>query len=453
MALILNPIQLPCATTSELILVHFTQSRLYTEAEDIVQMITITSLYSFQEPSVLPNLKSDQHTSFIYAPVYIATEGQTVIHSSFSDQGSVQLERSETWQYHFTALSRMAAHPTKRKNSGNRPAAVLTVFLAVCSLLSTHFGCTDGAQGLFVFGDSYTDTGENLYYPYGMTWPGDGTARRSSDGRNEVDFIAAKLGVPSPTPWEDLPGNGYQNNGGANFGVGGAAVTYAYGWKPLDKQVDEFEGLVKGGTWTAAHLAQSVALVSIGVNDYTYYNKQGNGVQGVSAFVDTVVGKMGDQMNRISKLGVRSIMVENLVPMSCMPFTTLWINGETGCVMNDLLDTETNLHDARLQAKVNELNKGGANIMMLDLTKALRRLFENGPAYGFSDAYKRCCTGSCGGGDGYTVCNNPQKHVIFDSIHPTEAAWKAVTNFYTYSAGYTKGATLNTWFKQNQMIT
>lgn len=104
--------------------------------------------------------------------------------------------------------------------------------------------------------------------------------------------------------------------------------------------------------------------------------------QGVAAFVDTVVDKMGEQMERLHALGVRNIMVENLVPMACMPFTTLWVNGETGCVTDDLLDTETNLHDAKLQAKVDALNKGGANIVMLDLTKALRNLFENGPAFG-----------------------------------------------------------------------
>lgn len=40
------------------------------------------------------------------------------------------------------------------------------------------------------------DTGENMNYPYGMTWPGDGTAHRSSDGRNEVDYIGM-LGIPS----------------------------------------------------------------------------------------------------------------------------------------------------------------------------------------------------------------------------------------------------------------
>jgi len=84
--------------------------------------------------------------------------------------------------------------------------------------------------------------------------------------------------VESPTPWEYLDGQGNPNNGGANFGVGGAAVTNAYGIRPLEQQVDAFEALVKGGAWTADHLAQSVALVSIGVNDYTYYNQNGNGI-------------------------------------------------------------------------------------------------------------------------------------------------------------------------------
>jgi hypothetical protein len=42
------------------------------------------------------------------------------------------------------------------------------------------------------------------------------------------------------------------------------------------------------------------------------------------------------------------------------------VNGETGCVANDL-------HNAKLQAKVNALNKAGANVVMLD---------ETGPAFG-----------------------------------------------------------------------
>lgn len=105
-------------------------------------------------------------------------------------------------------------------------------------------------------------------------------------------------------------------------------------------------------------------------------------IQGIGAFVDTVVYKMGVGLKRLQWLGIPNILVDNLVPISCMPFTTLWVNGETGCATDDLRDTETSLHDEKLQGKVYELNKGGANIVILDLTKALRNLFENGPSYG-----------------------------------------------------------------------
>ena len=80
--------------------------------------------------------------------------------------------------------------------------------------------------------------------------------------------------VPSPTPWEHLDANN-TNNGGVNFGVGGAGVTYALGYRPLAVQVDVFEKLVNEGLWTKEHLKHSVALVSIGINDYTTFNVNG----------------------------------------------------------------------------------------------------------------------------------------------------------------------------------
>lgn len=64
---------------------------------------------------------------------------------------------------------------------------------------------------------------------------------------------------------------------------------------------------------------------------------------------------------------------------------------------------------------------------------------------GFTEAYKRCWP------DGQAVCKNPSNHVIFDSIHPTDAAWKAVTDLYTYSEGYTKGPTLASWIQKNNL--
>lgn len=87
--------------------------------------------------------------------------------------------------------------------------------------------------------------------------------------------VAATLfEVPTPTPWEHLDAKN-TNNGGVNFGIGGAGVTYALGFQTLAGQVDAFEKLVNGGLWTQGHLKHSVALVSIGINDYTSFNFNG----------------------------------------------------------------------------------------------------------------------------------------------------------------------------------
>ena len=87
--------------------------------------------------------------------------------------------------------------------------------------------------------------------------------------------VAELFDVPTPTPWEQLDKHNTPNNGGINFGVAGASVTYAYGHGILDAQVDRFTKLAEGRLWTQAHLRNCVALVSIGINDYTFYNIYG----------------------------------------------------------------------------------------------------------------------------------------------------------------------------------
>jgi hypothetical protein len=73
---------------------------------------------------------------------------------------------------------------------------------------------------------------------------------------------------------------------------------------------------------------------------------------------------------------------------------------------------------------------------------------------GFVDQWKQCCTGSCGDRNTslWTVCADPTKKVIFDSIHPTQAGWKAVVNLYATVSGYTAlGPKLDEWKKKHHI--
>jgi hypothetical protein len=75
-----------------------------------------------------------------------------------------------------------------------------------------------------------------------------------------------------------------------------------------------------------------------------------------------------------------------------------------------------------------------------------------------------CCTGrddasvlNCGETDSagralYKVCPHPEKAVIFDGIHPTQAAWKAVIGLYASAPGFTReGPALRAWIRRRRV--
>lgn len=78
--------------------------------------------------------------------------------------------------------------------------------------------------------------------------------------------------MPSPIPSFHLK-NDSQSLSGVNFAQGGAGITYAFGFTPLDTQVSDLESLVQKKALSKSHLRNSVALVSLGVNDYGAYNE------------------------------------------------------------------------------------------------------------------------------------------------------------------------------------
>jgi len=85
-------------------------------------------------------------------------------------------------------------------------------------------------------------------------------------------FVVAELfKLPTPTPFLHRQ-NHFEALQGINFAVGGAGVTYGYGNTTLDEQVDNMETLVANENLTKRHLRNSVAVISIGLNDYDSRN-------------------------------------------------------------------------------------------------------------------------------------------------------------------------------------
>lgn len=106
--------------------------------------------------------------------------------------------------------------------------------------------------------------------------------------------------------------------------------------------------------------------------------------QAVSVLAANVVDGIALNLLRLQMIGIRHIMVASLVPGTCMPYSTIWVNNSNACITNDTMSSETILNNALLEDRVNLLNKGlhGANIIIVNMTKAFQELFHNGEKYG-----------------------------------------------------------------------
>lgn len=106
--------------------------------------------------------------------------------------------------------------------------------------------------------------------------------------------------------------------------------------------------------------------------------------QRIAALVTSVVDGIALNILRIRMLGVPHIMVASLVPGTCMPYSTYWVNNSTACISNDVVSNETIQHNALLEARVRLLKSAipGSNIVILNMTKAFQELFHNGENYG-----------------------------------------------------------------------
>ncbi|XP_078434486.1 GDSL esterase/lipase At5g03610-like isoform X2 [Wolffia australiana] len=299
----------------------------------------------------------------------------------------------------------------------------------------------DVAPKLFVFGDSYADTGNIAKMfspawkpPYGVTFPKKPSGR-FSDGRVLPDYVASFLGIPSPVPYK------YRKQGkklfpyGMNFAVGGTGVFDTGNFqRNLSVQIDNFHDHL---AVLASPLRRSTALVSVNGNDYLYLKNNGGGWEELRAYIPKVIAQLKVDLGRIHGLGVAKVGVTNLHPIGCTP---LLASLALYRACNETANGAVVYHNGLLAEAVAELNAdavGGAAepFVLVDLFSAFNSSLTR-EMNRSAEALKPCCEGTgggfrCGstdenGAPEYRVCDDPGSKFYWDMVHPTQAAWSAV---------------------------
>lgn len=301
---------------------------------------------------------------------------------------------------------------------------------------------------LFVFGDSYADTGNNRISigqswkePYGITFPGKPSGR-FSDGRVFTDFLAKYLGLKSPIPYKFRKYKPNNLKYGMNFAFGGTGVFDTLAPYPnMTTQIDFFERLHKDSLFTHSDLQNSIAHVSLVGNDYSAYLSRGGTIQGFQTFIPQVVNQLVVDIQRIYNLGVKKISVTALQPLGCLPRNL--VNEQC----NDTFNQAVVFHNLLLQQAITRFNNQttndhGSPIVIIDLYTAFFSIFQErennqGNNSKFDNTMKSCCTGisenyTCGsvdekGNKMYKVCQNPESFFFWDEVHPTQAGWEALS--------------------------
>uniref|UniRef100_A0A6N2MF32 SGNH hydrolase-type esterase domain-containing protein n=1 Tax=Salix viminalis TaxID=40686 RepID=A0A6N2MF32_SALVM len=320
--------------------------------------------------------------------------------------------------HHFYCKYRFLQHLAEFHKYHGQTAAISPLHLL---LLLLPFASLRPSK-LFVFGDSYADTGNNRNSlasswkaSYGITFPGK-PAGRFSDGRVLTDFLAKSIGIKSPIPyrWRKVVGIEHWKNG-MNFAYGGTGVFPTSVLQPnMTTQIDFFQDIIHEKFYSGSDLHSSVALVSVAGNDYSNYIATNGTAQ---------------------KVGFTALQ-----PLGCLPRSTFTSSFQQ---CNGTENELVSFHNLLLQQAVIKLNndtKKDSTFAILDLYDAFMAVFKNkGEKPGsskFVNPLKPCCAGistaySCGSVDAngakkYAVCDDPEAAFFWDTVHPTQEGWRAV---------------------------
>ncbi|KAK6150664.1 hypothetical protein DH2020_015596 [Rehmannia glutinosa] len=334
--------------------------------------------------------------------------------------------------------------------------SILMLIGVACFVASSSIEATPKPRvtAMFIFGDSLSDPGNNIYFirtttkanywPYGIDLD-QGPTGRYSNGKLFVDFLGELLGLPLIPSYADTNAKGVDILSGVNYASAGAGILEDTGYLfgrviPLREQIDNFKttlNQLRDRMQTedlSDYLAKAFVFVDMGANDYlnnyilpmlyksshTYSPQQ---------YADLLIKLYTGYILQLQNLGLRKFFLAEVAPIGCIPAVMLKSRAPPG-ECDDSSNNLVQMFNSRLKSLVYRLNSdnpgsvftlGASFQMFIDLR-------DNADAYGFKVKDKACCgIGRSEGRKPLCVpnaepCFNRDEYLFWDEAHPTQAA-------------------------------
>ncbi|XP_057422199.1 GDSL esterase/lipase EXL3-like [Lotus japonicus] len=343
------------------------------------------------------------------------------------------------------------------------------IFIYICwccaaTFIFQHASCVslrnhETVPAVFTFGDSILDTGNNNHIPtlircdfkpYGRDFgEGNHPTGRFSNGLVPSDIIAAKFGVKKLLPPYLDPNLQLQDLlTGVTFASGGAGydplTAILVSVKSLSDQLDMFKGYIKkiqeavGSNRTAMIVSKSIYIVCSGSDDIanTYAETPFRRFKyDIPSYTDFMASEASKFLQELYGLGARRIGVFSVPVVGCVPAQRTIGGGKHRACVNSSNQAAV-LFNSKLSSQIDQLAKkfSDARLVYLESYYPFLDIIQNPAKYGFKETEKGCCgTGYIEGAilcNPYTrnSCSNTSDHVFWDSYHPSEKAYYALSS-------------------------
>ncbi|KAK3008635.1 hypothetical protein RJ639_013444 [Escallonia herrerae] len=326
------------------------------------------------------------------------------------------------------------------------PPKLLFSCFAFLACFHLPITCYCKGIGMFVFGSSLVDNGNNNYLkdtmakadflPYGIDFPL-GPSGRFTNGKNVIDLLGDHLQLPAFIPvFNDPSTNVSRMLLGVNYASGGSGILDETGRvagnvTSLNQQIKNFEEvtlpilMVEQLSRGDELLPNYLFVVGSGGNDYSlnYFLGKSN-TTSLEAFTQNLTMTLSRQLKKLYSLGARKFVIMGLYPLGCSPSVTARQPLRNGCIQS--LNMVAHLFNAHLKSLVDVIKPQmpGSTLVFVNSYKIIRDIIKNpSSSKGFNDTSSACC--EVGNGilckRGGSTCENRSSYVYFDGLHPTEA--------------------------------